>query len=81
MILTRAIPGRPVSRIICWPLDRGAAEQYGRIAAELRRLGRAIQQVDIMVAAIALSLGNCTVVSADSDLTRVPGLTVENWQS
>ena len=24
-------------------------------------------------------VGNCTVVSADSDLAAVPGLTVENW--
>ena len=31
--------------------------------------------------AIAKTLGNCTVVSADSDLTAVPGLTVENWRS
>jgi tRNA(fMet)-specific endonuclease VapC len=38
-----------------------------------------MQQVDLMVAAIALSLGNCTVVSKDSDLFAVPGLDVENW--
>jgi tRNA(fMet)-specific endonuclease VapC len=37
-----------------------------------------MQQIDIQIAAIALSLGNCTVLSADSDLTAVPGLTVEN---
>jgi tRNA(fMet)-specific endonuclease VapC len=40
-----------------------------------------MQVVDRMIAAIALSLGKCTVVSADSDLTAVPGLTVENWAS
>jgi tRNA(fMet)-specific endonuclease VapC len=72
---------RALSRIVCWPLDRNAAEEYGRIAAELRRLGQSIQQVDIMVAAIAKALGNCTVVSTDADLRAVPGLTVENWQS
>jgi tRNA(fMet)-specific endonuclease VapC len=33
----------------------------------------------MMIAAIALTLGNCTVVSNDSDLLAVPGLTVENW--
>jgi tRNA(fMet)-specific endonuclease VapC len=72
---------RALSRIVCWPLDRNAAEEYGRIAAELRRLGQSIQQVDIMVAAIAKALGNCIVVSTDADLKAVPGLTVENWQS
>jgi tRNA(fMet)-specific endonuclease VapC len=35
----------------------------------------------MMIAAIALSLGDCTVVSADSDFLAVPGLAVENWRS
>jgi tRNA(fMet)-specific endonuclease VapC len=38
-----------------------------------------MQQIDIMVAAVALSLGNCTVVTDDTDLIAVPGLSVENW--
>ena len=61
------------------PLDQKAAFEYGRIAAQLRRMGRPMQVVDMMVAAIAFSLGNGTVVSGDSDLSAVPGLTVENW--
>jgi tRNA(fMet)-specific endonuclease VapC len=32
-----------------------------------------------MIDAIALSLGNATVVTMDSDLAAIPGLTVENW--
>jgi tRNA(fMet)-specific endonuclease VapC len=70
---------RGLSRIRCWPFDRNAAEDYGKLAAELRRIGRPMQQIDIMVAAVARSLGNCTVVSDDSDLAAIPGLTVENW--
>jgi tRNA(fMet)-specific endonuclease VapC len=70
---------RALSGIACWPFDRQAAEEYGRLAATLRRLGRPMQQIDIQIAAIALTLGNCTVVSADSDLAAVPGLAVENW--
>ena len=58
---------------------RRAAREYGRIFAALRRNGRMIQQVDIQVAAIALSLGNCTVVSGDTDFFAVPGLSVESW--
>jgi tRNA(fMet)-specific endonuclease VapC len=64
-----------------WPFDKSAAFEYGRIYAELARLGRPMQVVDIMVAAMAKTLGNCTVVSADGDLTAVPELTVENWRS
>jgi tRNA(fMet)-specific endonuclease VapC len=62
-----------------WPFDNNAAFEYGRLAAELKRIGRPMQQVDIMIAAIAFSLGNCSVVTADSDLAEVPGLPVENW--
>jgi tRNA(fMet)-specific endonuclease VapC len=62
-----------------WPFDSATAFEYGRIHAELTRQGRPMQVIDIMIAAIALSLGNCTVVSADSDLLAVPGLTVEDW--
>jgi tRNA(fMet)-specific endonuclease VapC len=68
-----------LSRLTLWPYDRAAAEEYGRVFAELRRRGRPMQQIDIQIAAVALSLGNTTVVSADSDLTAVPGLVVENW--
>jgi tRNA(fMet)-specific endonuclease VapC len=38
-----------------------------------------MQRIDVQIAAIAVSLGNTTVVSADSDLGAVPGLPVENW--
>lgn len=62
-----------------WPVTEEAAFEYGRIAAELRRRGRMIGQNDIMITAIALTLGNCTVVTMDGDYSNVPGLTVENW--
>jgi tRNA(fMet)-specific endonuclease VapC len=68
-----------LSRLVIWPYTTDAAEEFGRIFAELRRLGRPMQQVDIMVAAIARTLGDCTVVSSDGDLSAVPGLAVENW--
>ena len=67
-------------QIACWPLDREASNVYGLLAAELRRMGRPMQTIDIMLAAIAISLGNCTVVTTDSDLLAIPGLSVENWE-
>ena len=75
------IARRTLEKLVCWPFDKKAAYEYGRIFAELKRHGRVIQQIDMMIAAIAFSLGNCTVVSSDSDLTVVPGLTVQNWAS
>lgn len=46
-----------------WPFDAVAAEAFGEVAADLERIGRPMQQIDIQIAAIASSLGNCTVVS------------------
>ncbi len=70
---------RVLPDLIVWPLTEQATEVYGRIAAELKRAGRPIGKIDMLIAAIALDLGKATVVSADSDLTAVSGLTVENW--
>ena len=70
-----------LSRLVVWPYTNEAAPQFGRVFAELRRIGRPMQQIDIMIAAIAMSLGNGTVVTTDSDLGAVPGLRVENWAS
>ncbi|NLX94547.1 MAG: type II toxin-antitoxin system VapC family toxin [Rhodopirellula sp.] len=64
-----------------WPFDSPAAFEYGRIYAELARLGRPVGVVDMMIAAIAMTLGNCTVVSSDSDLLAIPGLKVVNWRA
>ena len=38
-----------------------------------------MQVIDMMIAATARSLTDCTVVMTDSDLSAVPGLKVENW--
>lgn len=62
-----------------WPFDLAAVQAYGEIYATLRRLGRQIGHIDMQVAAVAMTLGNTTVVTYDSDLSAVPGLSVENW--
>ena len=38
-----------------------------------------MQVIDIMIAAVALTLGNTVVVTKDSDFAALPWLTVENW--
>jgi tRNA(fMet)-specific endonuclease VapC len=64
---------------VVWPYDEVAAREFGRIQAELLRLGRPIGQIDIQTAAIAFTLGSCTVVSKDQDFKSVPGLKVVDW--
>ena len=72
---------RALKSLLLWPFDEAAAEEYGRIFAVLRRKGRPMQQIDIQIAAIAISLGRCTVVTKDSDFFAIPGLDLENWSS
>ncbi len=75
----RKIVLRNIKRVVVWPFDRAAAEEYGRLYAYLRRMGRPMQQIDIQIAAIALTLGNCTLITRDSDFAAIPGLSIENW--
>ena len=70
---------RALADLILWPFDEAAAREFGRLFAILRRIGRPMQQIDIQIAAIAMALGNTTVVTTDSDLSDVPGLAVEDW--
>jgi tRNA(fMet)-specific endonuclease VapC len=65
---------RVLPELILWPITEAAAEEYGRIAAELRRIGRPIGKIDMLIAAIALTLGNTSVASSDNDMSAVPRL-------
>src|SRR5258708_35267707 len=55
---------RVLPDLVVWPLTEQAAEEYGKIAATMKRAGRPIGKIDMLIAAIALSLGNTTIVSA-----------------
>ena len=70
---------RSVGLLTLWTFDKEAAIEFGRLHAELRQSGRVMQVPDLQIAAIAAAVGNCVVVSKDSDLRAVPGLTVEDW--
>ena len=68
-----------LAEIVVWPYDNAAAKQSGWLFAHLRRRGRPTQQVDIQIAAIAITLGNCTVVTKDTDFRAIPDLDIEDW--
>lgn len=73
------ILNRKLSFFRLWPFTLEVAREYGRFFAELRRNGRPMQVIDMMVAATARTLTDCIVVTTDSDLSAVPGLKVEDW--
>jgi len=61
------------------PWDKPAAEQYGKIRAHLRKNGAMIGNMDLLIAAHALSLAATLVTNNMSDFGRVPNLKLENW--
>ena len=55
------------------------SERFGAIKAALERRGRRIEDFDAAIAAHALAEGAVLVTANLDDMTRVPGLTVEDW--
>ena len=60
------------------PLDAETTRLYGSVYIELRRQGRALSQVDIVIAAMARQ-HRLTVLTTDRDFEALADLVVENW--
>ncbi|MEH2074768.1 MAG: type II toxin-antitoxin system VapC family toxin [Nostoc sp.] len=60
--------------------DIAILEKACEIHVDLKRRGQTIQEQDIFIAATAIARG-LILVSNDSDLLRVEGLSLENWLS
>jgi tRNA(fMet)-specific endonuclease VapC len=61
-----------------WPLDLQTATIYGRMLADLRRRGRVLSQVDVMLASVAEQM-NLVLVTTDKDFDALPQIPKENW--
>jgi tRNA(fMet)-specific endonuclease VapC len=62
------------------PFDDRAAEEYGKLRADLAARGTLIGPNDLMIAAIAMASGSVLVTHNTAEFRRVPGLTLEDWQ-
>lgn len=60
--------------------DEPAAEAYGRIRSHLERHGSPIGPYDLQIAAIALANDLTLVTHNTREFTRVPGLSIEDWE-
>ncbi|MCS7065237.1 MAG: type II toxin-antitoxin system VapC family toxin [Fimbriimonadales bacterium] len=61
-----------------WDYDQRAAQEYGRIRTELRRMGRPIPTIDMQIAAIARA-NSLILLTSDSHFTYVANLQYEDW--
>ena len=62
------------------PLGPGFPAAYAFVRDTLESLGSKIGDRDTIIAAHALALGATLITRNISEFSRVPGLTVENWE-
>ncbi|HEY2412960.1 MAG TPA: type II toxin-antitoxin system VapC family toxin [Pirellulaceae bacterium] len=67
-----------LTKILLWPLTETTAEHFGEIDQDLRRRGRLLSQVDIMLAALCREL-DLALVTTDKDFAALTWLNTENW--
>lgn len=68
---------RLLRQIRVWPIDPTTARMYGEIHHDLKRRGRALSQVDMMLAALAKQMG-VTLATSDQDFAALD-IPRENW--
>lgn len=64
--------------LVVLSLDEVVGPHYAKLRSHLEQAGTPIGANDTLIAAHAMSLG-ATLVTTDTEFTRVPGLKVENW--
>jgi len=69
-----------VSRFVSFPFDDVAAEVYGRIRADLEKLGTPIGPNDLLIAAISIANDVTLVTHNTREFSRVAGLKLEDWE-
>ncbi len=67
-------------RVRIWPIDLETAKIYGEIYQDLRRRGRVLSQVDMMMAALARQM-SLTILTTDRDFEALSDIPVEDWSS
>jgi predicted nucleic acid-binding protein len=60
-------------------LDEGQAETFGQIKADIERQGLPLDDMDIMIAAAALSHNLVLVTNNIRHFSRIKGLSLQNW--
>jgi tRNA(fMet)-specific endonuclease VapC len=63
------------------PFDAQAVKRAAQIRATLEAQGKSIGPYDTLLAGHALAVGLIVVSANVAELGRVPGLTLENWES
>jgi len=63
------------------PFESAAALEYGSICAKLRKQGKPIGIIDMLIAAHARSLGLVLVTNNTGEFSRIEQLLLEDWMA
>jgi tRNA(fMet)-specific endonuclease VapC len=74
----RRVLARLLSKLRVWNLDADTARLYGEVYHQVRRRGRVLSEIDMMLAAMARQL-NLTLLTADRDFEIFTDLSTEDW--
>ncbi len=61
------------------PLNREAAEHAARLYAETRKAGTPVDDIDILIAGIALAHDRAIVTHNTAHFGKLPGVVLEDW--
>lgn len=62
------------------PLTEESAKLSAEIYAKLRQSGKTLDDIDLLIAGIAIENEMMLVTNNDNHFSRVPGLKIENWK-
>lgn len=72
---------RLIREVVRWAdWDEEAARTFGALKAALRTKGTPIDDLDIAISSIALTLGAVVATTNARHFTRIEGLKVEDWE-
>jgi tRNA(fMet)-specific endonuclease VapC len=67
-------------RVDSLPWDSSITQKYATVRAEMKKQGKTLAPLDLLIAAHALSVGS-TLVTNDQAFAQVPNLQLEDWTS
>jgi tRNA(fMet)-specific endonuclease VapC len=70
-----------LDHFVSFPFDDHAADEYGRLRAQLARQGTPIGPNDLMIASIALARRATLVTHNTREFNRVPSLPIVDWEA
>jgi tRNA(fMet)-specific endonuclease VapC len=63
------------------PFDDAAAEDFGKLQGQLRRMGKPTGEMDALIASVARSRGDTVVTDNTRHFENIPELQLANWLS